>query len=418
MWRAAAILLLCAPATVRGQAADLRIEGAGGRATVAGMMVGSAAYPADHAVSALGGTTVRDARGGAILLFGDTIRLFTFSSLLHLRGEVHQLAFPVMVRAGALYLPEQFFIEWLPARYPDRVQYANGVLRGRAVAVVAAAAEAPPPQRPRAPEQSAAEAPPVGSASPAPRPPPPPPPPPPATRAARGVVVIDAGHGGRDPGKIGPNRLREKDVALALAKRLGELLGSRGYEVHLTRTTDTLIALGDRPHLANRWKNGRPTAILLSIHANSVARGDAQGFETFFLSEARTDDERRVAEIENAAIEYEDLPETGGSELDQILSGLRNDYYVRASSDLAASVQEQLSLFHTGPNRGVKRAGFRVLVGAAMPAVLVEVAFISNREEANLLGSSAFQDKVAWGLAQAVDGFFERNGHLLTAGAR
>jgi N-acetylmuramoyl-L-alanine amidase len=406
---AALVVMLGGAAPAAGQAADLRIDAAGTPATVAGALVGSAAYPADVAVGALGGSLLRDRRGGSILLFGDTIRVTTFSSVLHVRGEVHQLAFPVMVRQGTLYVPEQFFIEWLPKRYPQQFAYADGVLRsrrfpllaaadgGQAAAEASVAEQAPPIQEPVA-------------AQPAP--------PPPAPRRTPNIVVIDAGHGGRDPGKIGPNRLREKDVALSLARRLGELLRSRGYEVHLTRSSDTLVALADRPHLANVWKDGRPTAIFLSIHANSVARGDAKGFETFFLSDATTEDERRVAEMENAAVEFEDVPDQRGSELDGILAGLRNDYYVRASSELAEIVQGQLALFHTGPNRGVKRAGFDVLVGALMPAALVEVAFISNREEANLLGTSAFQDKIVWGLAAAVDTFFERHAHLLTAAPR
>jgi N-acetylmuramoyl-L-alanine amidase len=323
-------------------------------------------------------------------------------------------------RDGELFLPEQFFIEWLPRTYPERLAFAGGALRdtraladGDAPASPAAERTAPPPpastrEQPPVRQRQTAE-PPAGAAQPAP---------PPARAAVKRVVVIDPGHGGRDPGKIGPNRLREKDVALALAKRMDALLRERGYEVHLTRTKDTLVALADRPRLANRWKDGRPSAIFVSIHANSVARGDARGYETFFLSDARTEDERRVAEMENAAVEFEDVPDDADSELDGILAGLRNDFYVRASSELAEIVQEEISLFHAGPNRGVKRAGFRVLVGALMPAVLVEVAFISNRAEADLLGTSAFQDKVAFGLVEAIDRFFDRNGHLLTAGAR
>jgi N-acetylmuramoyl-L-alanine amidase len=429
---AAFLLALLLPAAVGGQAADLRIEAGGPARIVEGVTAGAAAYPAAAALEALGGRVAPDARGASLFLFGDTIRVHTFSALVHLRGEVHQLAYPVVSRGGQLYLPEQFFIEWLPRRYPDRLAFAGGALRDtRALAALAAPAEPPPPPAAerRAPPVESAPPPRTGSATqpPAARQPPaatqPPaqPAPPPAARApapARRVVVIDPGHGGRDPGKVGPNRLREKDVALALGKRLAALLKERGYEVHLTRTTDTLVALADRPRLANRWKGGRPSAIFLSIHANSVARGDARGYETFFLSDARTEDERRVAEMENAAVEFEDVPGETSSELDGILASLRNDFYVRASGELAEIVQDELSLFHTGPNRGVKRAGFHVLVGALMPAVLVEVAFISNREEADLLGTSAFQDKVAFGLVEAVDRFFERNGHLLTAGAR
>lgn len=225
------------------------------------------------------------------------------------------------------------------------------------------------------------------------------------------VVVIDAGHGGRDPGKIGPNGLAEKTVTLSIATKLAALLRDRGYEVHLTRATDTLIALADRPRLANQWKNGRPAALFVSIHANAGSPR-AQGFETYFLSEARTEDERRVAEMENAAVAYEEKPAVRGPALEHLLTDLRNDYYQRASNDFAEVIQRELGAFHPGMNRGVKQAGFRVLVGALMPAVLVETAFISNAEEARLLGSAAFQDKIAWSLARSIGNFFESHKHL------
>jgi N-acetylmuramoyl-L-alanine amidase len=227
------------------------------------------------------------------------------------------------------------------------------------------------------------------------------------------VVVIDPGHGGPDPGKIGPNGLREKDVTLMVSQRLASVLRHRGYEVHLTRTTDTLISLADRPRLANRWQADRPVAVFLSIHANSAPTTAARGFETFFLSEARTEDERRVAEMENAAIRFEDDPAIpADGELDRVLNNLRSDFLLRASHELATVMQEKLAAFHPGPNRGVKRAGFYVLVGAIMPAVLIETAFISNGGEAALLGTQSFQQSLAWGIADAVDEFFRRNEHL------
>jgi N-acetylmuramoyl-L-alanine amidase len=226
------------------------------------------------------------------------------------------------------------------------------------------------------------------------------------------VVILDAGHGGPDPGRIGPNRLREKDVTLSLVRRLGAILAERGYEVHYTRTTDTLIALADRPRLANQWKAGRPSALFLSIHANA-GPSKATGFETFFLSDARTEDERRVAEMENAAVEYERNGDAAAlPEIDQIFNSLRNDFYIHASNDLAEAVQARLAAFHPGPNRGVKQAGFRVLVGAFMPAVLIEVAFISNAGEARLLGTASFQQKLARAIADAVDRFFDGHEHL------
>jgi N-acetylmuramoyl-L-alanine amidase len=202
-------------------------------------------------------------------------------------------------------------------------------------------------------------------------------------------------------------------VTLMVSQRVAAVLRDRGYEVHLTRTTDTLISLADRPRLANRWRGDRQRAVFLSIHANSAPSTAARGFETFFLSEARTDDERRVAELENDAIRFEEAPERiSANGLDQILGSLHSEYLTRASHDLATVMQQKLATFHPGPNRGVKRAGFYVLVGAIMPAVLIETAFLSNRAEADLLGTQSFQQSLAWGIADGVDEFFRRNEHL------
>ncbi len=223
---------------------------------------------------------------------------------------------------------------------------------------------------------------------------------------------------GEDTGKIGPNGLREKDATLQLSRRLGSLLKARGYEVHFTRTTDTLIALADRPRFANQWKNGRPSALFISIHMNSAPTQTktVRGFETFLLADARTEDEQRVAEMENAAVAFENQPAKSDSEEDGILNGLRNDFWVRASSDLADDVQSAIAGVHSGPDRGVKRAGFRVLVGALMPAVLVEVAFISNPAEAKLIRQATFQEDIAKAVAGAIDSFFDDHERLMTGG--
>lgn len=235
------------------------------------------------------------------------------------------------------------------------------------------------------------------------------------TGAARTrVVVLDAGHGGRDPGRAGPDGVLEKDLTLQLVRRLAGELRDRGYEVHLTRRADTLIALADRPRFANDWKRGRAQTVFVSIHANAGVK-QATGFETYFLSDARTADERRVAEMENAAGDYEDKPAHAAPAVEQILNGLRNDYYVRASDDLAELIQRRLALVSPGPNRGVKQAGFRVLIGAIMPAVLVETGFITNRKEERWLASDRGQTRLVAALANALDQFFAR--HAWAAGA-
>lgn len=335
----------------------------------------------------LGGRIESDARTARLTLF-DQLIIFDYGSPFFRAGrDVYQLVAPARANAQ---VSAEFFTEWLPRRFPDKLSLQNGSLRLATQPV----AVRPAPGKPQTPAQQPARPQPVNPA-----------------RKEERVVVIDAGHGGRDPGKIGPTGLAEKIVTLSVATKLGALLRDRGYEVHLTRASDTLIALADRPRLANQWKNGRPATLFVSIHANAgVAK--AQGYETYFLSEARTEDERRVAEMENAAVSFEEKPAVRGPAIDLLLTGLRNDYYQRASNDFAEVIQRELGAFHPGPNRGVKQAGFRVLVGAVMPAVLVEIAFISNPEEARLLGSAAFQDKIAWSLARSIGNFFDSHQHL------
>jgi N-acetylmuramoyl-L-alanine amidase len=387
------------PAFLAGQQPVLRLAGAPVSSAGGARLDGAAAFPAT-VLEALGFRLAADPAGMTAVLGADTLRFWTTSPFFRAGSSLRQLAYPVRQQDGVTWLPEQFFIQWLPAAYPQRFEFRGGALHVRTGATVAAPsataapAAAVPARQPPDPAAAAREA---------------------ARRMAAltRVVVIDPGHGGRDPGKIGPNGLREKDVTLLISQRLAAVLRDRGYEVHLTRTTDTLIALADRPRLANQWRGDRPVAVFLSIHANSAPSTSARGFETFFLSEARTEDERRVAEMENASVRFEDKPaQITGNGLDGILNNLRSDFLMRASHDLAAVMQDKMAAFHPGPNRGVKRAGFYVLVGAIMPAVLIETAFISNREEADLLGTQAFQRSLVFGIADGVDEFFRRNEHL------
>ena len=351
-----------------------------------------------QSLAPLGATVQSDARGAQLKIFGNTIKFEYTSPFFVVDDEVYQLPTPVRRGPRGTLVSTQFFTEWLPDHFRNRLSYSEGVLRLKRPDTTSSST--PKTGTPAA--ASTRKAAPRPAAAPAP----------PADATPARVVVIDAGHGGRDPGKIATNGLREKNVTLAVALKLANLLRDRGFEVHLTRARDTLIALADRPHFANQWKKGRPATLFVSIHANSGVRG-SEGFETYFLSEARTEDERRVAEMENAAVEYEEKRSPNSApELDLVLNGLRNDYYQRASHDFAQVVQREVASFHPGPNRGVKQAGFRVLVGALMPAVLVEIGFMSHTQEMRLLGTTAFQDKIAFGLARAVSKFFETHEHL------
>ncbi|MHB1169127.1 MAG: N-acetylmuramoyl-L-alanine amidase family protein [Longimicrobiales bacterium] len=373
----AAVLSLL-PCALHAQSPELRLVGGDDEVIVDGIMLdGAAAFPVS-VLARIGAVIIDDIVETRAIVYGDTLVFAAGSPFFRSSGGAHVLALPARRADGRLYLPEQFFLEWLPGRHGEQIAWSSGALRTTSGLVVPGAAQAAGP----------------------------------VTR----VVVIDPGHGGRDSGKIGPNGVREKDVVLSIGRRLEALLQERGYEVHLTRDRDTLIALADRPRMANAWKNGRQRAVFLSIHANSW-QPSVKGFETYFLSDARTEDARRVAEMENAAEQYEESDGQAEGVAELILNSLRNDFYVRASNDLAEVVQRGIAEYHSGPDRGVKQAAFRVLVGALMPAVLIETAYLSNPEEARLLARPDFQDRLASGIADAVDVFFAQHEHLWTAGA-
>jgi N-acetylmuramoyl-L-alanine amidase len=363
-----------------------------------------------NALAPLGATVEFDAREARLKIFGSTFTFEFTSPFFTVDNKVYQLASPARKVPRGVLVSTQFFTEFLPQHFDDRLAYADGALTVKDAKREPAKARTtttkpsttkpllgkPTPVRPTT--TSNQETPTASAANE-------------KSSSAKRVVVIDAGHGGKDPGAYGPTGLAEKNVTLAVALKLARLLRDRGFEVHLTRTRDTLIALADRPHLANHWKQNRPATLFVSIHANSGVRG-SEGFETYFLSEARTEDERRVAEMENAAVKYEEKSATSAPQLDLLLNSLRNDYYQRASNDFAEVIQRELGAFHPGPNRGVKQAGFRVLVGALMPAVLVEIGFMSHLQEVKLLGTNAFQDKIAFGLSRAIGAFFISHEHL------
>jgi N-acetylmuramoyl-L-alanine amidase len=224
-------------------------------------------------------------------------------------------------------------------------------------------------------------------------------------------VVIDAGHGGGDPGALGPDGIREKTVALSIATRLAALLGEVAeLEVHLIRDDDTFVALWERGQIATDIKGERP-GIFVSIHANSFpARREARGFETYFLSDARTEHERRVSAIENAPLSMsaQELDSDQLPELDFILRDLKNYDHAHWSEELASLVQNEMNGFHPGPNRGVKQGLLAVLTNALMPSILIEVGYLSNAEEGRLIGGNGFHQDSATAIADAVARFFER----------
>lgn len=221
-----------------------------------------------------------------------------------------------------------------------------------------------------------------------------------------GTIVIDPGHGGHDAGAIGPGGTLEKDVNLALSLRLVEKLKeTTRARVLLTRSTDEFITLEGRTEFANSVK----ADIFISVHANASRRRGADGIEAYFLSfEASDDEARKTAAFENNVVSLDGVVEDAPQEdLKAILWDLTQTEAHHESSRLAEAVYSRLIIAAGSEPRGVKQAPFRVLVGAAMPAVLVEVGFISNPEEERRLKSDDVQDRLAEAINHGVVDFGE-----------
>jgi N-acetylmuramoyl-L-alanine amidase len=220
-------------------------------------------------------------------------------------------------------------------------------------------------------------------------------------------VAIDPGHGGIDKGKVGGTGLMEKEVNLEIAFLLKEVLErDYGIDVVMTRTEDVLVPLSRRAEIANEEE----ADIFVSLHCNGWFHPDAGGFETFFLSPARTEEDIRLAMEENASIDFEE-GSSGSAELDDlgfIIWDMVQNEFISESSELAEMIQREVVSLVQIRNRGVKQAGLIVLRGCMMPAVLVEVAFLSNPEEEELVRTSEFRRKVVSGIAEAISHYRSR----------
>ncbi|WP_310570096.1 N-acetylmuramoyl-L-alanine amidase [Gemmatimonas sp.] len=363
---------------------------------------GGIAVRADALAQALGGQLVTQSTGSARfrLEVGTTgMDLEAGNALVVVASDTIPLRAGVFRRGGQLYVPLALATELLP-RLGAGVLFDPEKAELRRFSTVTTARRAPT-ARPRAetPRSSAPSAPAdnVRSA--------------PARRSAslrQRVVVVDAGHGGPDNGMSGPigvpKKVYEKNITLAVAKELRTALEQRQIQVVMTRTTDTLIALGDRGRIANHAK----ADLFLSVHVNAANPrwtnpGGARGFETYFLAEAKTEDERRVAAMENEAIRFEtDADVTRDDPLGFIMRDMAQNEHLRESGRLAELLQAGMKQVHPGPSRGVKQAGFRVLVTAFMPAVLVEIGFGTNKLEAQYMTDTERQRELASTLADAV----------------
>ena len=336
---------------------------------------GTPLVSAPELVAALGGTVKLGEAWADVSVAQQGFRFLIGAPLYLFNDRLEALAAPVTVVRDTMYLPFQFVSEVLPTFLAERYHYDKRSARlveerGRFLA--------------------------AGSGS---------------ARLANGLrpghlVTVDAGHGGVDPGNPGmffPRGVKEKDVTLQVALLLREELRRRGVAVRMTRTTDTLIALGERGSYCTEKCD-----LFVSLHVNSLPhrRGftETRGFETYFLAEAKTEDAARVARMENEAVRFESVAQDPAplGAIDFIVKDLQLNEHLRESARLAELVQAGLGQVHTGPDLGVKQAGFMVLTTARRPAILVEMGYSTNPLDGRYLISAIGQRAMASSIAEAV----------------
>ncbi len=215
-------------------------------------------------------------------------------------------------------------------------------------------------------------------------------------------IVVDAGHGGHDPGAIGPGGLQEKDAVLDVAKRVSRMLREElRADVLMTRETDVYLPLEERTAIAN----SRGADLFLSIHANSSRNHRARGIETYFLNFARNSHAEEVVARENA------ISEATLKDLQGLVKAITLNSKIDESRDFASSVQEAMVVRQRPElpvqDRGVQTAPFYVLIGANMPSILAEIAFISNPDDERLLRTPEHREMIAEGIFRGVAQYFE-----------
>ena len=210
------------------------------------------------------------------------------------------------------------------------------------------------------------------------------------------TIVIDPGHGGKDPGALGRGALKEKYIVLSISEKLREVLTRKGYTVLMTRDTNRFIPLKERTAFAIH----RKADLFLSIHANGSESPKAKGIETYYLSVTSTDKAAEdIAARENADSGY------SIQELEALLKGIIQESKSEDSKRLAKHVQQALVQATGAVDRGVKHARFVVLIGTNVPAILIETGFLSNPMEGRKLTTSAYQHKIANAIAQGIEKF-------------
>jgi N-acetylmuramoyl-L-alanine amidase len=232
------------------------------------------------------------------------------------------------------------------------------------------------------------------------------------------TIVIDPGHGGIDPGTIGVGGIKEKNITLGIGLKLGKLIEQNMKDVNVvyTRKTDVAVDLYERGKIAN--ENGGN--LFISIHCNSTPKkpSDAEGYEIYLLRPGRTEEAIEIAERENSVIQYEDNPARYQKLTDEnfILVSMAQSAYMKYSEEFSDILNKVMSAELNIDSKGVKQAGFYVLVGASMPSVLIETGFLSNYHDAEILKSQKGQEAIAKAIFEAVKRFKAEYEKSLNAG--
>jgi N-acetylmuramoyl-L-alanine amidase len=341
---------------------------------------GSAAVATPLLAGPLGLTAALEGSRATVRLGGAVFVFQLGAPFVHAGGVVYALVGEPYVTRDTLFLPVSWLADCVPRALGARYRWDGAAARFEELGAAreVAAARATGALRPRRP---------------------------PAGLRHGHAVVIDPGHGGIDPGNPGrffPRGLVEKDITLAIARLLRAELIRRGIHARLTRLTDTLIDLADRGASCKAACD-----LFVSIHVNAMpsgrGAGRASGVETYFLSDAKTEDQARVANMENEAILFETAPAGAArGPIEFILKDLQLNEYLRESARLAELVQENVVSVHPGEDRGVQQAGFVVLTTATRPAILVEAGFATNKDDGTFLASSLGQHKIASAIAEGI----------------
>jgi len=345
--------------------------------------------PAGVTLSVLRGTSASDGIWADITIGSVPFRFLLGAPVYSYSGELFGLSAGAIVRRDTLFLPLTFLSDALPRHLAARFRWDGRAGRltdaGEKDSRLATRDSRPPARQP-----------------------------------VTHRVVLDAGHGGVDPGNPGlyfPNGLREKDVNLQMALLVREELRGQGVLVTMTRARDTLIDLRDRSRYC-----GDNCDLFVSLHVNSLARRSGytsvNGFETYILGEAKTEDAERVARMENEAIRFEQAShEAASSGLDFILKDLQINEHLRESARVAELVQQRVGEVHSGADKGVKQGNFMVLNTARRPAILFEMGYSTNRNDARMMTDAASQRRLARAIADAIHTYLAEYERRIDAGS-